>query len=34
MDNIKDSQVAILLKFLKSNNLTILNGTLGIDSKG
>ena len=32
MDNIKDSQGAMLLKFLKSNNLTILNGTVGIDN--
>ena len=32
MDNIKDSQGAILLKFLKSNNLTILNGTSGIEN--
>ena len=32
MDNIKDSQGAILLKLLKSNNLTTLNGTLGIDN--
>ena len=32
MYNIKDSQGAILLKFLKSNNLTILNETSRIDN--